>query len=78
MRLEKQNFIYFRVWNPILENPEYEGDLEKTTKKDKKYHGIGLKSIQHLAQKYDGYMSLEMKMGCFILEVLLPGMKTMT
>lgn len=51
---EKQHFLYIRFSNPIERAPEYENDLPKTTKKNKQYHGIGLKSIRHIAEKYGG------------------------
>ena len=44
----------------------------KTTKKNKQYHGIGLKSIRHIAEKYGGDISVSTEMNCFNLEVLLP------
>ena len=56
---EKQHFLYIRFSNPIERAPEYEDDLPKTTKKNKQYHGIGLKSIRHIAEKYGGgYLSI--------------------
>ena len=69
---EKQHFLYIRFSNPTERTPEYENDLPKTTKKNKQYHGIGLKSIRHIAEKYGGDISVSTEMGCFNLEVLLP------
>ena len=34
---------------------------ELTTKKDKEYHGIGLKSIKRIVEKYQGEFELEFK-----------------
>ena len=69
---EKQHFLYIRFSNPVEKQPEYEDDLPKTTKKNKQYHGIGLKSIRHIAEKYGGDISVSTEMGCFQLEILLP------
>lgn len=69
---EKQHFLYMRFSNPIQRQPEYEDDLPKTTKKNKQYHGIGLKSIRQIAKKYGGDISVVTELGCFNLEVLLP------
>ena len=33
----------------------------KTTKKDKEFHGIGLKSIKRIVEKYQGEFELEFK-----------------
>mgnify|MGYP000414683772 FL=1 len=68
----KAAFLYIRFSNPIERAPEYEDDLPKTTKKNKQYHGIGLKSIRHIAEKYGGDISVSTEMNCFNLEVLLP------
>ena len=60
---EKQHFLYIRFSNPIRRQPEYEDDLPKTTKKNKQYHGIGLKSIRQIAKKYGGYISVVKELG---------------
>lgn len=70
--MEKQHFLYIRISNPISETLEYEGDLPKTTKMNKQYHGLGLKSIRHIATKYNGDITVEVEMNCFLLEILLP------
>ncbi len=69
---QKQQLLYIRISNPVLENPVYEGGLPKTTKKDKQYHGIGLKSIRHIAEQYQGQIHVGTEMNCFILEILIP------
>lgn len=68
---EKRGFIYIRISNPIEQTLSYNGDLPETTKGDKLYHGIGLKSIRHLTEKYNGHMTITTENGCFVLEVLL-------
>lgn len=69
---KKQGFTYIRISNPIEQNPEYEGDLPRTTKKNRQYHGIGLKSIRYIAEKYGGEISVGTELNCFVLEILLP------
>ena len=46
--------------------------LPSTTKQNAGYHGYGLKSIQHAAQKYGGSMTLHAKDHWFTLQVLIP------
>lgn len=46
--------------------------LPSTTKQSAEYHGYGLKSIQHAAQKYGGSMTLHVKDHWFTLQVLIP------
>ena len=48
------------------------GNLPRTTKADKQYHGYGLKSIKAAAQKYGGSMTLQAKDHWFTLQVLIP------
>ena len=69
---EKKLFLYIRFSIRIELTPEYEDDLPKTTKKNKQYHAIGLKSIRYIAEKYGGDISVSTEMNCFNLEVLLP------
>lgn len=42
-----------------------------TGKKDKDRHGVGLKSISKVAEKYDGYMNTTFENGMFKLSILL-------
>ncbi|MDO4284859.1 MAG: ATP-binding protein [Eubacteriales bacterium] len=49
-----------------------QGQLPLTTKTDKAYHGYGLKSIRHAAQKYGGTMTLQTRENWFTLQILIP------
>lgn len=57
---------------------DYEGTLDfreglpKTTKRDKRYHGFGMKSIRMITEKYKGYMSVKASDGLFTLNIILP------
>ena len=56
--LSKNYFIIIKVKN------SYDGNKNnelQTTKKDKEYHGIGLKSIKRIVEKYQGEFELEFK-----------------
>lgn len=46
--------------------------LPITTKKDKAYHGYGMKSIRMLVNKYQGQMTIKTDDGVFLLSILLP------
>ncbi|MBO5328805.1 MAG: sensor histidine kinase [Clostridia bacterium] len=46
--------------------------LPDTTKKDKDYHGYGIKSIRMIVEKYDGNLSIITKDGVFNLNILIP------
>lgn len=44
----------------------------RTTKKDKNYHGFGLKSIRFIAEKYGGIMNISRECNMFLLDILIP------
>lgn len=46
--------------------------LPQTTKKDKRYHGFGMKSIRMIVEKYHGFFSAKSQEGIFALDILLP------
>lgn len=55
---QQKKFIIIKVKN------SYDGNKNnelQTTKKDKEYHGIGLKSIKRIVEKYQGEFELEFK-----------------
>ena len=66
-------FILFRFENYYEEELQYrEGNLA-TTKKDKDFHGYGLKSIRYTAAKYDGTVTVDTENNWFALKILIPG-----
>lgn len=46
--------------------------MPTTTKRDARYHGYGLKSIQSIANSYGGSATIDTKDGWFELRLLLP------
>ena len=51
--------------------------LPITTKKDRQYHGYGLKSIRSTVEKYGGSMTVNVKDNWFILRLLIPEEKSL-
>lgn len=51
---------------------EMKNMLPVTTKKNKEYHGFGLKSIQKVAEKYDGTVTIHEEDKWFHLRILIP------
>lgn len=68
----QKEFLVINVVNPIKGSLVYEEELPVTTKKDKDYHGYGLKSVKHLLKKYEGFLSISEEDGCFSLMMLIP------
>ena len=53
-------------------NLEYQEGKLVTTKKEKEYHGYGLKSIRYTVNKYDGAVSIDTNGNWFDLKILIP------
>ena len=62
----------------ILISNYFEGELKmvngvpKTTKKNKEYHGFGIKGIKETVLKYDGSTTIKAENGWFELRILIP------
>lgn len=69
---KQKGFLRINVENCYEGELLFENGLPKTTKKDKNYHGYGLKSIQSTVKKYNGSMTIEAKEGWFELRILIP------
>ncbi len=68
----QQQFLAINVVNPIEGNLIYEEEFPVTTKENKGYHGYGIKSMQYMLEKYDGFLSIAEEDGCFSLMMLIP------
>lgn len=61
----------------VVFESSFDGELKlrdgipETTKEDNRYHGLGLRSIRYIAQKYGGYMTVRAENGKFILSVIM-------
>lgn len=68
----QQQLLAINVINPLKGKLEYEAGLPVTTKADRKIHGFGLRSIQYILKKYDGFMNVTEEDGIFTLMMLVP------
>lgn len=69
---KQKDFVRIRVENCYNNELDFENGLPVTTKKDKKYHGYGLKSIQNTVKKYNGSVTINTKENWFELRILIP------
>lgn len=69
---QKNKFVCIVVENYFEGEMDDSGHLPQTTKKDKEYHGYGLKSIRHAVQKYGGYINVHGEGHWFRLEMIIP------
>jgi len=68
----KKGFLSIRIENFFEGQLEFEEGLSVTTKKDKKRHGFGLKSIKMLTEKYSGMFSVALNDKTYGLQLLIP------
>lgn len=65
-------FLILRFENYCEEEVQYRDGVLATTKKDKKYHGYGMKSIRYTVNKYGGAVTIDTKENWFDLKILIP------
>ena len=68
----KAQMLYIHIDNYCNEDIQFTDGIPATDKKDKEYHGFGVKSIYHIAEKYDGNVSIKKRNDRFILDILFP------
>ena len=68
----QKGFLLLRFENYCEGVLQFEDGLPVTTKKDRSYHGYGLKSIRQTAKKYGGTVTVRAERNWFELRVLLP------
>lgn len=68
----QKNFLLLRFENYCEEIPEYKGEYPVSTKKEKEFHGYGLKSIRYTIDKYNGALNISTEDNWFMLKILIP------
>ena len=72
---ESHDLIIIRIENPYEGTLLFQDGLPLTTKEDKNFHGFGMKSIQKVVEKYNGYLSVNPQNQLFVLNIVLMGPK---
>lgn len=70
--LEQSSLLMIQIQNYYSQSLEFEDGLPVTTKKNKRDHGFGMKSIRHTAEKYNGIVTVQAKNQIFMLQILIP------
>lgn len=70
--VQRGRLVQIHVENYTDTFPAFQDGLPVTQKKDKKYHGFGIMSIKHIAEKYQGTMNIQMQGNSFCMDVLIP------
>lgn len=68
----KHNYVIMRFENYYEEALIFQDGLPETTKKDKRYHGYGIKSIKSIVEKYHGNISISWEHNWFSVKVIIP------
>ena len=68
----RNQFLAITVSNPVEGELQFLGGLPVTTKKDRGYHGFGLRSIRHTVRQYGGHINVSVEHGTFLLKMIIP------
>lgn len=66
------NFIMIRIENYYEDTLNTDGETYFTTKRDKKHHGYGIKSIKYTADRYDGAVYINSDNNWFDIKIAIP------
>ena len=67
-----KGFLRVRIENYCAEQLRFVDGMPVTTKRDKRYHGFGMKSMRHTVEKYGGSIVAVQSDGWFELKILIP------
>ena len=68
----QKNFLIVRFENYCEDSLDFQANLPRTTKKDSRFHGYGLKSLQYTVRKYAGEVDVTRQGNWFSLKILIP------
>lgn len=64
-------FVYFSIINTYNEKIVIQSDRILSSKNEKEYHGIGIKNVKEIAEKYGGYLEIEFDKEVFNASLIL-------
>lgn len=70
--VQQKSFLRIRIENYCEEKIVFRNGMPITTKKDKQFHGYGMKSIQSTVRKYGGSVMADIKEKWFEVRILIP------
>ncbi len=68
----KRGFLVIRCGNYCPQPPTFRDGLPVTTKGDAAYHGYGIKSVRHAAEKYGGAVTIRDQEQWFEIRLVIP------
>ncbi len=69
---QEKDFVLIHEENFIQARPEMVDGLPQTTKPDTANHGFGIRSMQMIAEKYNGHLMVQIERNVFQMDILLP------
>jgi sensor histidine kinase regulating citrate/malate metabolism len=66
------SFLCIQTNNYYEGKMQFEDGIPITTKKNRTYHGFGMKSMKHLAEKYGGSLYTSLNNDIFMLQIVIP------
>lgn len=70
------SMLFIEIKNSIDHTPEAGKYLLSSRKDDAFYHGLGLKNVRHIIEKYSGTMNIDIQDNCFVNKIVLYGIQT--
>ena len=70
IEMQKQ-FLFIKVSNPINEIPVMKKGVPVSTKQNRQKHGYGLKSVEHVVNKYNGIITFRIEQDIFQVDISL-------
>ncbi|MFV0362561.1 MAG: ATP-binding protein [Suipraeoptans sp.] len=70
--ITQKNIVVIQVQNYFQGEINFENGLPLTTKRNKRNHGFGIKSIQYVSEKYNGTTTVYTQGDIFSLQILIP------
>lgn len=70
--IAQNNILVIQIQNYFKADLHFENGLPVTTKRNKRDHGYGMKSVRYTAEKYNGTITVQAEQGIFTLQILIP------
>lgn len=67
----EKSFLRVRIENYCDQRLVFVDGMPVTTKRDKRYHGFGMKSMERICEKYGGTLTVRAENGLFLLDAVL-------
>ena len=67
----RRDYLVVTIINSFQNNIKRKNGILRTIKKDKSQHGFGLLNVEHIVDKYNGYMNINYSDTLFTIKIML-------